>query len=167
MYDESFVECLVSRKPSILVKFLYFLLLLMTIFFALLGMTPSLTYFLLIAIGSGFLCWFVHSREKIEFEYSYCSKELSIDKIFNKSSRKSVCTLDIEKMEVFAPVNSYHLDDYRKRTVKESDYSSGIASQPEKRYAMYYNGDSKIILEPDDELVNAIKNSAPRKVFND
>ena len=91
----------------------------------------------------------------------------STDEIIDKSSRKSVCTFDIDKMEIFAPVNSYHLDDYRKRSVKESDYSSSISSQPEKRYAMYYNGDSKIILEPNEELVKALKNAAPRKVFTD
>ena len=167
MYDETFVECMVSRKPSVLMRFLYFLFLLMTIFFCMIGIVPNLMYFLLLALGTGFLCRFIHRRINIEYEYSYCSKELSIDKIFDKSSRKSVCTFDIDKMEIFAPVNSYHLDDYRKRSVKESDYSSSISSQPEKRYAMYYNGDSKIILEPNEELVKALKNAAPRKVFTD
>ncbi len=167
MYDETFVECMVSRKPSVLMRFLYFLFLLMTIFFCMIGIVSNLMYFLLLALGTGFSCWFIHRRINIEYEYSYCSKELSIDKIFDKSSRKSVCTFDIDKMEIFAPVNSYHLDDYRKRSVKESDYSSSISSQPEKRYAMYYNGDSKIILEPNEELVKALKNAAPRKVFTD
>ena len=167
MYDETFVECMVSRKPSVLMRFLYFLFLLMTIFFCMIGIVPNFMYFLLLALGTGFLCWFIRRRINIEYEYSYCSKELSIDKIFDKSSRKSVCTFDIDKMEIFAPVNSYHLDDYRKRSVKESDYSSSISSQPEKRYAMYYNGDSKIILEPNEELVKALKNAAPRKVFTD
>jgi hypothetical protein len=84
-----------------------------------------------------------------------------------KASARRPGLMNLIKWRVFAPVNSYHLDEYRKRTVKEYDYSTAAASQPEKRYAMYYNGDSKIILEPNEELIKAIRNVAPRKVFTD
>ena len=167
MFDDTYVECLVSRKPSIIMRFLYFLLLMLTVFFFLIGLTPHYVVLMAAAAGTGVLCYLAKMRTVVEFEYLYCDKEISIDKILNKCKRKKVGTFEIDKMEIFAPVNSYHLDEYRKRTVKEYDYSTAAASQPEKRYAMYYNGDSKIILEPNEELIKAIRNVAPRKVFTD
>ncbi len=167
MFDDTYVECLVSRKPSVMMKFLYFLLLMITIFFFMIGMSPHYMIMLAAAVGTGILCYLTKMRTVVEFEYIYCDKEISIDKILNKSKRKKIGIFEIDKMEIFAPVNSYHLDDYRKRTVKECDYSTAVASQPEKRYAMYYNGKSKFILEPSEELIKAIKNVAPRKVFTD
>ena len=51
--------------------------------------------------------------------------------------------------------------------MKTVDYSSGIAAQPERRYMMIWNGDTKIILEPNTEMVKAVQSIAPRKVFTD
>ena len=82
MYDETFVECMVSRKPSVLMRFLYFLFLLMTIFFCMIGIVPNLMYFLLLALGTGFLCWFIHRRINIEYEYSF---ELTRERILSES----------------------------------------------------------------------------------
>ena len=70
-------------------------------------------------------------------------------------------------MEILAPVKSYHLDDYKNRQVKTFDYSCGVEKKPETRYCMYYNGEKKLILEPNEAMVKAIKNIAPRKVFMD
>ena len=42
-------------------------------------------------------------------------------------------------MEIFAPVNSYHLDNYKNRQVKVLDFSSGKERQPETRYALYFD----------------------------
>ncbi len=73
---------------------------------------------------------------------------------------------DIERMEILAPVKSYHLDDYRNRTMKTIDYSSGTA-QNDKTYMMVYEGNIKIMWEPSPEMVKAIQMVAPRKVFTD
>ena len=84
-----------------------------------------------------------------------------------KSRRKKADEFDLERMEVLAPINSYHLDDYKNKNYKTVDYSSGVAGQPDKRYVMYFNGEKKVIFEPDAKMVKAIQNIAPRKVFTD
>ena len=94
-------------------------------------------------------------------------KELSVDKIMAKSKRKRVGTYSLDRMEVFAPVYSYHLDNFKNRQVKEKDYSIGEVLQPDGRYAMYYEGGEKILLSPNEELVKVLKNMAPRKVFSE
>lgn len=70
-------------------------------------------------------------------------------------------------MEIFAPLNSHRLDSYKNRNLKTLDYSSGIAAQPERRYMMVCNGDTKVILEPNAEMIKAVQGVAPRKVFTD
>ena len=70
-------------------------------------------------------------------------------------------------MEIFAPLNSHRLDSYKNRQMKTADYSSGIAAQPERRYMMVWNGDTKVIIEPNAEMIKAVQSVAPRKVFTD
>ena len=103
----------------------------------------------------------------IEYEYLYVDREISIDRIMARSKRKKVASFDVEKMEIMAPINSYHLDDYRNRQIKPSDYSSGVAKQPDRRYVFFYEGQKKVILEPSADFVKAVHNVAPRKVFTD
>ena len=104
---------------------------------------------------------------EIEYEYLYLDRELSIDKVLAKSRRKKAGSYSLEQMEIFAPLNSHRLDSYKNRQMKTVDYSSGIAAQPERRYMMIWNGDTKIILEPNTEMVKAVQRIAPRKVFTD
>ena len=111
--------------------------------------------------------YFIYMNTDVEYEYLYVDRELSVDKIMGKSTRKRIANFDIEKMEILAPVNSYHLDNYKNRTGKTADYSSGEVMQPDKRYVFYYDGTQKVIFEPDAEMVKAIQMLAPRKVFKD
>ena len=113
------------------------------------------------------LAYFIYINADLEYEYLYVDKQITIDKVMAKSRRKKVCVLDLERMEAFAPVKSYHLDAFKNRTYKETDYSSGVENQPDRRYVLYYNGEKKILLEPNPEMVKAMQMAAPRKVFKD
>ena len=73
----------------------------------------------------------------------------------------------VDRMEIMAPFRSYRLDNYKNRQVKIKDYSIGEEQQPDLRYAVYYEGGEKLILSPSQEMVKAIRNVAPRKVFTD
>ena len=89
---------------------------------------------------------FTSLNASVEFEYLYVDKEISVDKILNKTKRKKVEKFETESMEIFAPINSWHLDNMKNRQLKVTDYSSGVAGQPDRRYVMIYSGDRKIIL---------------------
>ena len=164
--SETYVECLVSRGVSTGAKFLRILLTMLTVAFLLLGMMGFVVA-LVLAIVLGVATWFVYMHTDTEYEYLYLDKEIKVDKIMNKSKRKQQDVFDIERLEIFAPINSYHLDNYKNRQVKVLDFSTGKAKQPEARYAFYYEGGKKIILEPSKEFVKAVQNVAPRKVFTD
>lgn len=116
---------------------------------------------------TGVGAYFVTLYSDLEYEYLYLDKELVIDKVLAKSKRKRVATYQVERMEILAPFHSYHLDNYKNRQVKIRDYSIGEELKPDLRYAAYYEGGEKLILSPSEELVKAIRNVAPRKVFMD
>ncbi len=166
MEDVGYVECLVSRKPSAVLNFLRILSIVLAIGFFMLGMM-GIVIFLILAVALGVAAYFLTMNVQIEYEYLYCERELSVDKIMNKSRRKTVGKYSVERMEALGPVRSYHLDEYKNKTYKEIDYSSGEEKQPDPRYVLYYDGREKLFLEPDEALIKAIKNNAPRKVFMD
>ena len=164
--SETYVECLVSKGVSTGAKFLRILLTMLTAAFAILGIL-GFVIALVTALVLGILTWFVYMHTDTEYEYLYLDREIKVDKILNKSKRKKQGIFEIERMEIFAPVNSYHLDNYKNRQVKVLDFSSGKERQPEARYALYYEGGTKLILEPTAEFVKAVQSVAPRKVFTD
>lgn len=164
--SETYVECLVKHKVSIVGVILKWVLIAVTAFFGVMGLWGAVIP-LVIAIVTGVAAYFVNMRSNLEYEYLYLDKEITIDKIMNQTRRKRVEVLEVDRLEIIAPINSHHLDSYRNRQMKTTDYSVGEERQPDNRFVMYYNGDRRIILSPTPEFLKAIRTVAPRKVFAD
>ena len=141
--SDTYVECLIKAKQSFAAKFFKIFLIVLTVIFciAMMVFMPAM----LLALATGVGAYFLNLYTDIEYEYLYLDKELTVDKVLAKSKRKRVATYSIDRMEVFAPIKSYHLDNYKNRDVKVKDYSIGEELQPDLRYAMYYEGGEKII----------------------
>lgn len=164
--NETYVECLIKQQTSGVKKFLYYLVLLLAIACGLMGLVGAYALFIgAAAFGIG--AFFLYRQIDLEYEYLYLDKEITIDKVFHQSSRKRVGTYQIDKMEILAPYRSYHLDEYRNRQLTEKDYSIGYEDQPDLRYVAIFEGSEKVILSPNEKMVQAIKTVAPRKVFTD
>ena len=163
---ETYVECMVKKKANGLRSALKVLLIGIAVITGLLGFM-GLIVFLIIAVVAGVGAYFVSLNANLEYEYLYVDKQLTVDKIMARTRRKKVETFDLERMEILAPIKSWHLDDYKNRQLKVVDYSSGVEQQPDIRYSMIYNGEKRVIFEPNAEMVAAIKSIAPRKVFTD
>lgn len=163
-----YVECLVKSRTALWGKFLKILLIMLTVVFFLL--TPFFSPFsMLLMIAAGVGAYFTNYLTDVEYEYLYLDKELAVDKIMAKSKRKRIDTFSLDKVEILAPIKSYHLDNYRNRTVngKTKDYSVGEELQPDRRFVMFYEGGQKVILSPSEDMIKVMKNVAPRKVFSD
>ena len=115
----------------------------------------------------GVAAYFVYLNSDVEYEYLYVDKELTVDKVMAKSRRKRVATYDLGKIEILAPIKSWHLDNYKNRTDKTVDYSSGEEKQPDRRFAFFYDGKQRVLIEPNEEMIKAMQTVAPRKVFKD
>lgn len=167
--SETYVECLVKQKQSGLHKFLKGLLVAVTVLLVMVMLLfPALSFIaFIIAIVTGVAAYFVGMYTDLEFEYLYLDRELVVDKVMGKTKRKRIGTFSIDRIEILAPVKSYHLDNYKNRKCKEKDYSIGEELKPDLRYAMYYEGGERILLSPSPELIKAMRSVAPRKIFND
>ncbi len=163
--NDSYVECLVARKKSGLMGLLKVVLMVLTVILVLMGMVVF--PFLIAALVTGVGTWFASMYASMEFEYLYVDREITVDKVLNKSRRKKGEKFDVGRIEILAPIKSWHLDSYKNRQFKVTDYSSGIEGQPDRRYAMIYDGGRKVLLEPSAEFVKAVQSVAPRKVFFD
>lgn len=164
--SESYVECLVKAKTSVMAK-LFKVLLIAVAVICFLGVFIGIAIAFIPMVLAGVGAYFVHMRSDLEYEYLYLDRELVVDKVMAKSKRKRVATYGLDRIEILAPIKSYHLDNFKNRDVKVKDYSIGEELQPDLRYAMYYEGGEKIILSPSPELVKIMKNAAPRKIFSD
>ncbi len=162
---ETYVECMVKRKTNGMMNALRIFMIILT---ALAFIAGSVSHFLfmLLTIVLGFATYFVHLNTKLEYEYLYVDRQLTIDKIMAQQSRKKMETFELDRMEILAPIKSWHLENYKNRQFQVSDYSRGYEDKPDTRYVLIYN-DRKIIFEPNQEMVQAIKSIAPRKVFTD
>lgn len=165
--SEAYVECLVKQKtPVWATAFKFILYALICLLGAGTLLLQNIVLFLL-AIITFVAVYFINMLTDIEYEYLYLDKELSVDKVMAKTKRKKVATYYLDRIEIIAPVKSYHLDNYKNRQVKVRDFSIGYEEQPDERYALYYEGGEKLLLSPSEELVKVLKNAAPRKVFSE
>lgn len=163
--SDTYVECLVKAKSPLWGRLLKIFLIVLAVAFVI--AMPLFPYAVLLAIAAGVGAYFSAYLTDVEYEYLYLDRELTVDKVMAKSKRKRIASYSLDRVEAFAPVKSYHLDNFRNRTVKEKDYSVGEELKPDRRFAMYYEGGEKIILSPSEEMVKAMKNVAPRKIFSD
>lgn len=163
--NETYVEWLVKRKTPAYMTLLKILTIMLTVCFVLLGFFPLPA--MIIAVLLGVAAYFVYLNSDVEYEYLYVDKELTVDKVMAKSRRKRVATYDLGKIEILAPIKSWHLDNYKNRTDKTVDYSSGEEKQPDRRFAFFYDGKQRVLIEPNEEMIKAMQTVAPRKVFKD
>jgi len=125
---------------------------------------------LLAAIVLGILAvYFVFPNTDLEYEYLLVNHTLDIDKVMAKSRRKKVKSFDLSTADIIAPLNSHRMDYYNSNgSLKTQDYSSG---NPEhRRYAFVIREDgnaSKVIIEPDDDMIQMMRQSMPGKCFTD
>ena len=168
-FENNYVECLVASKGSPVIKFLSYLSLVLAVVFFLSSILTVLGIAgLILCIIAGAIYYFLSLNANIEFEYQYCEREITVDKILNKSKRKNVGKYEVEHIEAMAPSNSYHLDEFKNKTLKTVDYSAREKGrQPDPTYTFIYDGKERVIFEPTAEFVAAVKSVAPRKVFTD
>lgn len=165
--NEAYVEHMVARRQNPLAKVLKVVAIALAVILCLIGFTIMNFWYLVPAVILGIVIYFFIPRLDVEFEYLYLDKEITIDKIFSKETRKRAMVVDLNKMEFMAPYNSHELDSYKSRKVPVKDFSS--KEEGSKPYAIAYrdqSGDALILIEPNDEMLKLIRQVFPRKVLD-
>ena len=162
------LEVVVNRKTNTLVKMLRLGAIILTVCFCLLA---YLVHFLMLvpAAACAVLYYLLWLESVVDYEYVYVDKELRIAKIQQKQRRKELSTYDLNKMEIFAPIGSSHLDSVKGRDLNVLDYSSGDDDNKPARYALVMEDGTELILdmigEYGPQIVDIMYMYYPRKVF--
>ena len=159
---EFYTELLVKRKPSVKEKLMKALLIVLVI----LSIPTVLMYKfgLLLMVAAIAVTVIVFIRTDVEYEYLYYNGELDVDIIYRKMQRKNIFSVNINDMEILAPINYIEVKHYER--LKTLDYSSGTKNG--NKYVMVIaKGGQKIrmIFEPNEKMVEDIFYRAPRKVI--
>ena len=163
--DDIYVECLVAKRPKTYETVVKGVAYGATALFLILGLMN-----LIFLIGFGimlFVDFLALPRLSVEYEYLYVSRSLQIDSIYSKEKRKKNAEYDLEQMEIFAAEGAWQLDEYKNMQTVSRDFSSG--EEDAKIWILIvHNGQSidRVRLEPDEDMVKAIRQVYPRKVFD-
>lgn len=109
--------------------------------------------------------YLVFRNFRLEYEYIFVTGQIAFDKILGQSKRKRVVSCEMESLLVVAPEDSYLVKDQVNQNTKTKDFSS--QNPDKKRYALVYQDGSertKIIFEPNEKMLQCLKQASPRKV---
>ncbi len=159
-------ECLVARRATMSGTLIKATLIGFTVLLALLGfgISPWILFLAAILAYVTFLIW---PRFDVVYEYVFVDGQLDFDKILGGNGRKRAKRIDMDKVEIVAPVNSHALDGYKHLNLKPIDYTSLIRDENHKVFAIMYKGEQGmecIWFEPDDAMLGLMKYKSPRKV---
>ena len=165
--SEAYVECLVKGRPNTKARLLMILLIVLGAAAFVAMFITGRWWILIFVIGFGVGIYYASQYIAVEYEYLYIDKELVVDKIYNQSRRKRIATYEFDKVQVIAPVKSYHLDNFGKLSTNPKDFSAPVTEGPDGTYVLFYEGKEQVLFTPSEELVKIMKNAAPRKVYSD
>ena len=160
-----YVEWMVNRRPSKLFKALRVLCIVLTVVFAFLFLLSFGNFWaLLLAVAMGIATHYAKSFTQVEYEYIYVNGDMAVDRILGKERRKRLIIYDMNKVEIVAPLGSPKLDGFAHKNYKQVDYTSGVRKPGSHIFVMYYAEGEKVLLEPNRDLVEAMRDHLPYKV---
>ena len=161
-----FKEQLVKRKPTAKDRLIKVAVIfgIIVVLFVSMSLVPAFGMVITVAVGFG--AYIFLGRLKREYEYSFTNGELDIDVIYNRSSRKRIFTGNVRNFELMAHVDDpSHQNSFASAT-EVKDYSTGTTSDRSYAFLANYNGKrQKIIIEPNNELLEAMAKSLTRSKF--
>ena len=168
--NDVYCEYIVKRKTGTWALACRYMMVVATFLAFYYGMFLLQFYGLFFGMLLVFLCMYVFKNTNVEYEYQFISGELDIDVIFSKKKRKKARRFDLKTVEVFAPSDSDVFAQYEKKMQEKAykvvDYSSGNPDR--KKYAFVVSkgekGVEKVIFEPNEKMVEAIRQFIPSKM---
>lgn len=173
---DEFLEVLVQKRPdtkTVIYKALIgagLLLLTVLIFFLSLVLFQFFFIFILILIGAVYGSYRLMGRLNVEFEYILTNTDLDVDKITARRTRKRLITINLRDMEIMAPADGSHVNDFSGSQVR-TVFDASSDREAEGTYFIVGNDSShglfKLYFTPDKRIIDAAHLLAPRKVFTD
>ena len=123
--------------------------------------------FLLLFTAYG--AWYFITSLKVEYEYSFLSSTLRIDKIIAKRRRRAIVKVDVRKFDDFCPYSDKEMNSHKFNKV----YRASTKEFSEENYVAAYHDEAKgkcaILFTPNDKLLAEMKpyfnNELRKKLF--
>lgn len=122
----------------------------------------------LVIVGIVFGTGFLFNKFSREYEYILTNNELDIDVIFNRASRKRIITINMKKIDIMASIKDERygaeLNKAGLKVINASENTNeadtyAIITQSEKY------GTCKVLITPNDVMLDHLYKQAPNKVF--
>lgn len=159
-------ELLISRRDR-KIDLLYRALIIVAIILLAFSTVFIGSFGLLLAIIVGVVAYYViFPRFSVEYEYTLFNKELDIDVIYKKETRKSAMSLDLTKAELIAPLSSPRMASYQE--LRKIDYSANDVANPP--YAIVISHKEKkvcVLIQMNDALYSQLEMVVPRIIYKD
>lgn len=119
-----------------------------------------------LVLGGGFAVYYILPRFNVEYEYVFVDGQLDFDIIYNQEKRKRGLRIDFDTVEIMAPENSHELDSLNRANAAVKDFSSRNTESKNRYVVFWRSGEklTKIIFEPGEKMIEAIRNKCPRKL---
>lgn len=163
MYSYSYVESSVKRKETIATYAIRVLMISAVIFAFFISFYNLFTLVISILLIVGVFYFF--PQLKVEYEYVFVDGQMDFDKILGNNKRKTDLRIDFEQVEIMAPQGSSELNSYINMDLKRKNYTS---RDPDVNpYVIIYrkgNTGYRILFEPNEVMIKAVRQKVPRKV---
>ncbi len=162
--DDYYTELLIKRKNGLREHLLALLLIIavltsiMSVFF----IPGILGFFVPIIVIVA--AYFLFRRLSVEYEYQYVNGDLDIDKIYYKTRRKHVFSMNVSELECLAPADHPKLKEYHASKVLDFTSHTDVT----KEYAMILSAGTdqvEVLFEPNEEILEGLFMMTPRKVI--
>lgn len=168
---DTVIECAVKRKTSMKNLALLGLIIgLMVVAFAFFIFYLRNWIMFLIGILLCVLISKIVSMCDEEYEYIFVNGDMDFAKIVGKKKRVELMSVDMNEVELVAPLSSDKLAPYTKGDTARyavRDYSSALPGHEERMYVLICKSENqayRIIFEPSEKLIEAMWQLAPRIV---
>lgn len=162
--NDVFIERLIKRKLlpiSIALRVLSIILILVSVVLVLQIGSLGIIIEVVVCFGA----YYVFKYTSVEYEYCYVAGEFIIDKVMGKAKRKRCMKIDMNTVELVAPVGHETINEYSNVKFENKNFASGY--NQDKEYVIFFRKDAdlfKVVFEPDESIVSAMQMMAPRKV---
>jgi len=158
-----FKEQIVKRKQTSIdtAKRAGLIILVILSFFVSFILVPGIAPIVTLIVGFG--AFYLNGFLKVEYEYVFTNGELDIDAIYNRARRKRVFSSHVNRFEIMAHVEDMTHAGSFGNAQEVRNYSSGAIGENTYAFLINYNSkQTKVIIEPNEKMMDAIKGSIAR-----
>lgn len=168
-FYEQVVKCNKTTKTICVILSMLLLTVLIPVIFILLAKITTEYLFMVAFFSFTFMIyvdWYVISSQRVEFEYSVVSDEITISKIIAQRKRKGLIKFSAKTIEDMRLMSVCDVPEqaYDKTVIAGNDNDAGLC------WASVYNekkGKCLIVFSPDENLINTIKPYLKRSILTE